>query len=464
MNKILILITGFFLFASSIFAVNPDKIVEAGENVQLSATASDKDCHFKTGQCPRLVTDDGPFTYTWDAWIKGSENPGPPTPAGSFPSGKIGQSITWKAPDAPCDVTVHVTASNSGSSKAIDPDASDSIWVKVVPKVILELISPAEGAKLTFSSVTPGVLTIACEAKVKSGTVSINDISFDCDSIGSSTKNIGPVSNPTGNYICTITFTNLPSNNSHFGSKTVKVKYKGTEKDSNNIKVFFPRDETNNPGGTKPNWYYYWSQVHQASDMHYVAAANYGRATGMTNWSYTAAPAKSRIEIGNGHPTAGRAYGVSEYFSGIDFFVATIIHEEKHVDQISRADAILPTNGNDSFRYGWSWNQGTHNHWTKGPDGQWGVAGIDDDGNGIKDDAGITPPFEPGLGDDVTLDNPNYVWWPNTWSLPNPNNAWHPLESEAVNAQDAGLNEHDKATSDWGDPGKQHATINKWDD
>jgi len=45
-----------------------------------------------------------------------------------------------------------------------------------------------------------------------------------------------------------ITFTNLPQSNSDFGSKTVRVKYKGQEKDSKEIKVYFPPLARNNPG------------------------------------------------------------------------------------------------------------------------------------------------------------------------------------------------------------------------
>jgi hypothetical protein len=119
MNKIFNMAMLLFFFAGLTLAVEPDKTVETGETLQLSATASDKDCHFKTGKCPHLDTDDA-FTYSWSAT------------AGSFPSGNTGQSVTWKAPDSPCDVTVNVTASNSGSTKAIDSGASDSIWVKVI--------------------------------------------------------------------------------------------------------------------------------------------------------------------------------------------------------------------------------------------------------------------------------------------------------------------------------------------
>ena len=160
----------------------------------------------------------------------------------------------------------------------------------------------------------------------------------------------------------------------------------------------------------------------------------------------------------------GRAYGVSEEFSGIDMFVATVKHEECHIRQIRDADALLSTFGNDAFRFGWSWDVPVHNHWLKCVDGAWGAANVDDDGNGVVDDAAALPPFEPGHGDDVSLEDNNYYSWPSAWPYPNPNLCVHPIESEAVNEMDNAVNENYYAAQDWADPGKQHNTLNDWSD
>lgn len=74
--------------------------------------------------------------------------------------------------------------------------------------------------------------------------------------------------------------------------------------------------------------------------------------------------------------------------------------------------------------------QGTtnQNHWAKGPDGEWGIPGIDDDGNQILDDAATSPPFEPGNGDDINLSELDIgiEWmdtgntWPDAWPRPSP--------------------------------------------
>ena len=94
-----------------------------------------------------------------------------------------------------------------------------------------------------------------------------------------------------------------------------------------------------------------------------------------------------------------------------------------------------------------------------------GVAGVDDDGNSTVDDAAVAPPFEPGNGDDVSLDHATWAWWPNTWTLPGGvYAAIHPIEGEAVKTADDAMNEHDNAREDGGYPGKNHATVDTWDD
>ena len=151
--------------------------------------------------------------------------------------------------------------------------------------------------------------------------------------------------------------------------------------------------------------------------------------------------------------------------SGIDMFIGTVIHENKHIQQIRNADSLLESSSRGCFRYGWSWNQSPHNHWGKGQDGKWGVALRDDDGNGIVDDATICPPFEPGHGDDTLLEHVSYDHWPSIWPLPVPMfPGIHPIECEAINATDGAINENDYSIQDWASPGKQHQTLNDWSD
>ena len=108
-----------------------------------------------------------------------------------------------------------------------------------------------------------------------------------------------------------------------------------------------------------------------------------------------------------------------------------------------------------------------HNHWGKGNDGAWGVFGVDDDSNGMIDDAAVIPLFEPGSGDD-SCKNRNYANgynnWPNSWTLPADQKyqLLTPIEAEAVEATDRSMNENDHARQDWGCPGKNHSTVNVW--
>ena len=330
--------------------------------------------------------------------------------------------------------------------------------------------------EFTYSPANPGVLTMNLKAKVTPSGMA-NQIKDQClftvDAIAGSTlawAAANPGGKPTASgddLLATVTFTGLPANNTALGSKKAAVYFNTCKQDEESYEVFFPRDVANHPGGVAadPNWFYYWGQVYVNANVQYVAASGVGRTPAMTTWTYNAVPSKTRIEIGNGHPAKYKSYGIGEEASGVDRYVMTVIHEEKHVAQIAAADALLPTSGANSFRFGWSWNQATHNHWTKGPDGQWGIAGVDDDGNSTVDDAAVVPPFEPGNGDDVSLDNATWPWWPNTWALPGGVYATiHPIEGEAVKAADDAMNENDYAPQDWGDPGKNHKTVNKWDD
>ena len=367
------------------------------------------------------------------------------------------------------------------------PNYKDTCTVHVVK---VELVTPSgdpvsapsdsgDGQnEFTYSSDSPGVLTMNLKARVTPSDAALeiaDSCVFRVESIGDSVK-AWNAANPSGravssggSLIATVTYTGLPKRNLNFGKKTASVMFKGIVCDENNYEVFFPRDAANHPGeeASTPNWFYYWGQVSGERNIVYAGSAGWdkqGEIKGMTQWSYDSIPNKTLVYIYDEVVTEGRPYSIGEELSGIDMFMGTIIHEKKHIDQIARADSLLVTHGNDTFRYGWSWNQPLHNHWSAGNDRGWGVAGIDDDGNGLVDDATVRPPFEPGLGDDVSLDHENYVWWPAEWPLPVPNLCSHPIESEAVNATNNAMDEHDNATRDWADPGKQHGTLNDWED
>lgn len=73
-------------------------------------------------------------------------------------------------------------------------------------------------------------------------------------------------------------------------------------------------------------------------------------------------------------------------------------------------------------------------------------------------------PGELGVGDDVRLDDGTAHLWPPTLGTkpPPPWAGGCPVEDQAYNVEPD--DEDAQMASDWGDPGKQHKTINKYND
>lgn len=102
--------------------------------------------------------------------------------------------------------------------------------------------------------------------------------------------------------------------NNHFYSTSMDPPQKAT--------VFFDRDATTHPGGTTPNWYYYWSKSAANTGINqYNAGLSYdGMYTFGDNY----------FEIG---PSAkGQDGGWVVRGDGIDNFGSTCIHEKAHMD------------------------------------------------------------------------------------------------------------------------------------
>jgi hypothetical protein len=238
------------------------------------------------------------------------------------------------------------------------------------------------------------------------------------------------------------------------------------------FEVFFPRDADNHPGGQagSPNWFYYWKQLAQGHNIEYGGVpqgSTTAEVKAVTLWSYGLAKDKTLITLYKAVCGKFKGYGVGEEFSGIDRFFGSMLHEAKHVDQIARADQLVATGQAGPSRNGWSFNQGAnHNHWTTGGDGKPGVSGIDDDGDGTIDNLVATGPGELGHGDDVDLTHLTTTSrnWPSSWAIPSPLKVPSEIESEAINYSDQQHDENKRARDDWGNPGKNHKTIDKWDD
>ncbi len=266
--------------------------------------------------------------------------------------------------DPPCDTAncMKCNANLNCVSKCTAGTVCDGSGncVEGCPQLTLELTSPGSGDKLTFNSANPGVLSIYCDAKIISGIAcDKSKISFDCDSIGNSTKTISAVNLSGGHYTCTITFTNLPSNNSGFGSKTVRVKCGGAVEDSKNIKVFYPGKATNHPGGQTPNWFYYYKQNAGGGLYKYTSA---GRSISVSGGGdstiYIGNEAYDGDQyiittISNGYLTATGISSTNYYYAN---FLGVLAHERQHASNQTNSG---PPIDSDSDRLSNTFETGT---------------------------------------------------------------------------------------------------------
>lgn len=160
------------------------------------------------------------------------------------------------------------------------PDCRDTCLVRVVQ---VNLVTPGgdpvsepsdsgDGQnEFTYSSDTPGVLTMNLKARVRPS-VAAAEVAGVCkfrvDSIGSSVR-AWAASNPSGrpvangdSLVATVMFTGLPKVNSDFGKKVASITFDGIPCDEKDYEVFFPKEAKNHPLGQpdSPNWFYYWKQ------------------------------------------------------------------------------------------------------------------------------------------------------------------------------------------------------------
>jgi hypothetical protein len=349
--------------------------------------------------------------------------------------------------------------------------------------------------EFTFSNATPGVLTIECRARVTPDDADARacaepHLRWMISAVGASAlawDNPDPANAQRGQGLAaTATFTGLPQNNSDFGLKTVTLLIEGVTAppQTTNIEVFFPKNARNHPGpdqGRTPNWFYYWMQVvGNPGHVRYGGAGPgnlFGETRGMTRWSYAAVPNKRLVHV---FDTASRRDaaipGLHGPREGIDLFRITVRHETEHTRQIRRADRVVGVRPGTCWQNGWSWNVANHNHWGVGPDGQPGRAGVDDDGDGTVDNQRTDGPGEMGAAgsDDVLVESAvpgiaRPTHWPTAWGAVPAGAApaggfigGHPIEQQAFQKETG--SRHEVARQDWGDPGKNHRTLNRWND
>jgi hypothetical protein len=367
--------------------------------------------------------------------------------------------------------------------------ATDTIEI-IAYRVVVEhpsgdpVTAPAATNEFTYSRANPGVLSINCRARVEPNHADARAEAdrrarWSIDAVGNSALAWtvpDPADATRGRGLnTTANFTGLPSRHDDFGHKDVRFTLEGSSASAITlpIEVFWPKTATNHPpsglahpGGTAPNWFYYWRQVIGEGHMEHVryggagAPGEYGRVPAMTNWNYVGALNKRRIILYDRAATTiahQPCIGIGP-FTGIDLFRNAFLHEREHVNQIARADAVVGAGAGTCWLNGWAW-LGPSNRWRLGPGRVAGAA------------TGICPPGGPGtLGaagsGDVQLDI-QFNRWPDAWGAPPPAPPGgycqgHPIEHQAYQRMTGA--EHALARWDWGDPGKNHRTLRRWND
>lgn len=388
------------------------------------------------------------------------------------------------------NVTATYTCAHCGAN------ASDVIEI-LAYRVVIEhpsgdpVNAPSATNEFTYSTANPGVLTIECRARVEPDDAEAraeaqNLARWSIEAIGDSQLTWAPAdpgdATQGSGLTATATFRRLPRRHDDFGPKTVSLAVCGSRPVTTTIEVFWPKNATNHPpdglahpGGTSPNWFFYWRQVIGEGHMQHVRyggagpAGRFGNTPAMTSWHYTNPLNKRRIVI---HDIASRRdgaiAGLHGPLTGIDLFRNTFLHERQHVRQINRADAVVGIHPGTCWQNGWSWNVPNHNHWQLGMGRVAGAA------------TGICPSGGPGTmgaahGDTlIEAPNPAIVAlptsdWPTAWgAIPAPAGpggtyiGGDHIEQQAFQ-QETGR-EHALARWDWGDPGKNHRTRRRWND
>ena len=204
--------------------------------------------------------------------------------------------------------------------------------------------------EFTYSSDTPGVLTMNLKARVRPS-VAAAEVAGVCkfriDSIGSSVR-AWAASNPAGqtvangdSLVATVTFTGLPKVNSDFGKKVASITFDGIPCDEKDYEVFFPKEAKNHPTGQadSPNWFYYWKQGDVCGiplKCIYADDASYGYVIPGKDTILRLGPDAPTTNTGPENYEAGKeGYGaitVTGSGKGIQCVAETVQHELHHLE------------------------------------------------------------------------------------------------------------------------------------
>ena len=142
-------------------------------------------------------------------------------------------------------------------------------------KIELAIRTQDNQDRYCFSGAAPGKLEFTLEADVTPAALA-DEVKWELPDLQGSER----VSTPADakGKVIKVTYTNLPQGNSDFGPKTVKATVQQDRcqaQAQKELRFFFPTWARNNPGGSEPNWFYYWKQTSAA-----LGPARFGGASG----------------------------------------------------------------------------------------------------------------------------------------------------------------------------------------
>lgn len=142
-----------------------------------------------------------------------------------------------------------------------------------------------------------------------------------------------------GQWTAAAKFVGLPTQNNSFGRKEVVLKAEGEAIEIRGYyEIFYLAQEKNHPGpnSAEPNWFYYYKQAEGGSDYSYdpLLSGSNGRTDTTSPYSIVIGPG---VFTGNQYVVTAkdqtgilRAVGVSQTYSYLPSFFATVHHERAH--------------------------------------------------------------------------------------------------------------------------------------
>ncbi len=198
----------------------------------------------------------------------------------------------------------------------------------VVKPPEIQIVTPADSAKFTFTAEATGVL--ACTAYAEVYPAHFRDsLEWDITPITGSDLTITPLGDSM-----IFRFENLPDSNNQFGRKYITTSIvNGSVRDSVMVKAYFPKYATNNPDVAHdwPNWYYYWRQTPAVV----VAPQTLGGDSCNINtagyfWPWPPAGPEHLFHVCPAAADSAFSDCDSTKWYGIDLFAATEKHENQH--------------------------------------------------------------------------------------------------------------------------------------